>query len=521
MASSSDPRWVADLPHRDEILQCLTVLLPVLLRSRVASATLWWLVMPSRYSAGEPNWSDSTLRSVQANVARLSDAIISTSWSAGTAATGTAASQTGTAAQLEWALQFVRLVRLVTALPAVLLVQLAGSVPNGTSPRAPEDVMVHICTNFQNWKDERLVELHDQLAKTPLQRDRELLIRCCPYIQIEALPILVEILKIPVPDLLAFAEIARRATPSDVLLLARLTQVNLMSLLQLKDAVAREATPMDRLPVQTLAEAEAAAAAVAASSDGADGSGDQADSSSSANRTGVISQALAFSTSGLRAEDEQQFRLQIVRYPEPLAVSSKFLLPTPTVRVSGPDITSGRYYVQVCLVRSGTMEILPMLEGSLLQEVRGYMAVFPRLRIAGTSFKSQSLFRLSFSLMHAKSSSGYEAIPGAVALGNEIEVFSHVRFILNPTKGHAPVVRNLVPGRGKISGAIRVAILGSNFVNSSEIYVHFGALRVPALFHDSCVLICMLPAAREPGVVNVKVQLGSALITSPVQFEYI
>jgi len=81
-----------------------------------------------------------------------------------------------------------------------------------------------------------------------------------------------------------------------------------------------------------------------------------------------------------------------------------------------------------------------------------------------------------------------------------------------------PVVSEVLPARGPVSGGTRLAILGDNFIDSASLRVRFGNIILRPTFHESRTLITTVPPGF-PGTVSISVS-NDGKDYSAVQAQY-
>ncbi len=86
---------------------------------------------------------------------------------------------------------------------------------------------------------------------------------------------------------------------------------------------------------------------------------------------------------------------------------------------------------------------------------------------------------------------------------NPVCVLSHSTQ-MKPVPTASPVINEVVPDMGPPTGGTRVAVLGSNFVDSPAARIRFDTTDVMPIFHGPGTLICHTPQ-HQPGQVSVRV----------------
>ncbi|XP_076858316.1 plexin-A2-like isoform X2 [Brachyhypopomus gauderio] len=85
-----------------------------------------------------------------------------------------------------------------------------------------------------------------------------------------------------------------------------------------------------------------------------------------------------------------------------------------------------------------------------------------------------------------------------------------------------PRVLGLTPGRGPVSGGIRVTVVGENLGAGSSVHVHLGNNTCEFSRRSSTEIVCFsAPSTSGEGLVQVKVSVDRAELNSKLNFEYI
>jgi len=93
-------------------------------------------------------------------------------------------------------------------------------------------------------------------------------------------------------------------------------------------------------------------------------------------------------------------------------------------------------FVEATLVRSDSEVELPlsMAGNRVIRLTAGTLASFKKLKILSTSQQQGTLFRVRFQLKRYIGSV-FDTVPGAYAVSNPIEVFSHTQYLSNKRRG--------------------------------------------------------------------------------------
>lgn len=207
---------------------------------------------------------------------------------------------------------------------------------------------------------------------------------------------------------------------------------------------------------------------------------------------------------------EKSTSLQIVEQPPEKSVYKRNLKPNPMVMVHGSSQSDpGNLYVTPVLVRCDTFqEETKFLTGNKpVKATPGRVLTFKKLKITTTSHQQQeTLFCLRFELRKYSTNpeeddTKYEILDSIHS--NPVCVLSHSTQ-MKPVPSIAPTITDAVPESGPTTGGTRVAILGSNFVDSPAARIRFDNTDVMPIFHAPGTLICHTPQ-HSPGTVQVRV----------------
>lgn len=160
--------------------------------------------------------------------------------------------------------------------------------------------------------------------------------------------------------------------------------------------------------------------------------------------------------------------------------------------------------VHPILIRCDTGEVVDFLLAKPVKVVTNKVYQFKKLKITQTSHQnSESLFSIKFELRrYTDTKSDQFTIIHSVST-NPICVLSHSTQ-LKPASLAKPVVTDVIPGDGPITGGTRVVILGTNFIESPTLRARFGNIEVYPIVHGPKTLICTTPPNQQ-GIVEVSV----------------
>jgi len=165
----------------------------------------------------------------------------------------------------------------------------------------------------------------------------------------------------------------------------------------------------------------------------------------------------------------------------------------------------------LCLDGNRTIRITP-----------GVFSTFRKLKILATSQQQRTHFRLKFQLKRYVGNV-FETIEGVSVISNPIEVFSHSYYLSgSKNKVIPPRITEVLPAFGPACGGTRLAILGSNFINTSNLKVKFGETLFSPEFHEAGTLIITAPTGVRGMRVPITVSNdGTDFCQSDVIFTYI
>lgn len=202
--------------------------------------------------------------------------------------------------------------------------------------------------------------------------------------------------------------------------------------------------------------------------------------------------------------------LRIVEQPPEKSVYKRNLKPNPTLQLVEEELgMESNLYIAPVLIRCDTLEEKnKLLTGNKPVKVApGRVVSFRRLKIMATSHQQgESLFAIRFELRRYHGNE-YEILD--YVQSNPVCVLSHSTQ-LRPVSSMTPSVTEVIPYSGTIAGGTRVAVLGTNFVDSPSARVRFDNIDVMPVFHGPRTLICTTPP-HHSGIVSVRVSNDSKL----------
>jgi hypothetical protein len=378
-----------------------------------------------------------------------------------------------------------------------------------------EDFLLKAQEIFTLWPIDTLKNYHSEIGNTSLQFERKKLLELEPTIPWELLQMFVEIFKLPIEELLDFAQWFTRLSRERLLVLVQILSIEPFWVLELK----RRFTPLTPTTAHTPAPPASAPLAMDPLSPPGQGL--------NSILTDELFAELVASTSGPTFDmlDDQLVALPIVsppppqssvtavaiipgeptlriaRQPPPKTVYQRILKPPPSVMLVGPGAQGGalsNYFVEASLVRSDSDAELPAcIDGTRVERVsNGVFATFKKLKLLSTSQQQGTLFRLKF-VLKKYVGNVFQVLPKSCVYSEPIEVFSHTQY-LNERQDAPDAVKitEVLPPSG--TPGTRLVILGGNFVNGPTLRARFGQTEVVPTFHEKGTLICTVPP-RTPG----------------------
>jgi len=193
-----------------------------------------------------------------------------------------------------------------------------------------------------------------------------------------------------------------------------------------------------------------------------------------------------------------EFSLIIGQQPPSSIVYKRILKPFPAVMLKEKSLFSltQKLFVDVSLIKNNDItQILPYLEGGSPKSItNNNYAVFDKLKINSTSKSNKCQYRLYFQLKEFNGVN-YSPLPGAYAVSNPIEVFSHSSYMKEEkisSKLPPPIISEILPNVGNAGD--KCVILGANFVKSDKLKVRFGDnIFIKPEYHESVTLVVRIP----------------------------
>jgi len=217
--------------------------------------------------------------------------------------------------------------------------------------------------------------------------------------------------------------------------------------------------------------------------------------------------------------------LRIQKQPPAQTVYQRILKPYPVIMLLAPpnfSEQSHNLFVECQLLGDKNVNLSNCLEGSTTVRIApGVFATFRKLKILSTSQQKKTHFRLRFHLKRYVGNN-FEPIQSPSVYSNTIEVFSHTYYLSSrKNKTAPPKINEILPFSGPSTGGTRVALIGSNFVNSSNLTVKFGDLIVSPEYHETGTLIFTTPPASPGTKISVSVSNdGKEFSQSDTSFTY-
>jgi len=193
--------------------------------------------------------------------------------------------------------------------------------------------------------------------------------------------------------------------------------------------------------------------------------------------------------------EEPPLKIEIVDQTPEKCVYKRNIKPNPTISVVG-DMSNndGNLYVVPVLVRCDNFAVEPKhLIGNDPVKVGVNRTIsFKKLKILVTSRQlNETHFSIRFELRkYSQNMSDYTVLFQSTS--NPICVFSHSTQ-LKPTPKTKPTILEIIPPRGPQNGQTRIAILGTNFVDSPTTRIRFDNIEVLPIFYGAKTMICCTP----------------------------
>ncbi|ELR15892.1 IPT/TIG domain containing protein [Acanthamoeba castellanii str. Neff] len=427
-----------------------------------------------------------------------------------------------------------------------------NTIPPG-SQESQEAFLKKVQEVFQSWSFDTMKRYHSILSETPLHLERQQLLQLEPGLPWEILHLLIELLKLPVDELFSLQNWLSKLSPQQTRVLIQLLQIESSTLLEIKRRIASATHALSSSAAGLTTSTSAKTTTAPTPSYVPPPSGPTTPLPSTPGSSSIPSTPSTSSAvkRGRKrpADDELQaiqdeldligdghgYAMDVAAPTSPLSMSSigmdtgptttatgesdarqppsktvyqRILKPFPTVMLLSGQDNDSNLFVEATLLRSDNETPLPQcVDGNRIVRItNGVFAAFKKLKILSTSQQQGTLFRLRFTLKkYAGAQAAFEDIPGCTVISNPIEVFSHTQYLNEKQESPPPpVVMEVLPSAGPVHGGTRIVILGSNFINSSNLKVRFGDMVVPATFHEAGTLICVTPS-RGRGVALVSV----------------
>eukprot|EP01102_Stenamoeba_stenopodia_P001918 TRINITY_DN11733_c0_g1_i1.p1 TRINITY_DN11733_c0_g1~~TRINITY_DN11733_c0_g1_i1.p1 ORF type:complete len:485 (+),score=80.75 TRINITY_DN11733_c0_g1_i1:126-1580(+) len=364
---------------------------------------------------------------------------------------------------------------------------------NNMLPPGPLSVQVEFISKlvrvFQGWTRASLQQSHTELAQTPLHLESEKVLSLEPQLPWELLHLIIELLKLPLDELLSLYDWIIFLTPQQMQILAKLLPIDTIYLFEIRKRLigSSASTPLEnsleKLSVNPV----------------------DVTPSTPAQPTAMVTHPKSEQTLSLTAGN---LGITIARHPPAKTVYQRILKPHPAISLTGTGAEAiPNLFVEATLIKSDQdVEVPSILDGNKVVRIaNGTFATFKKLKILSTSQQQGTLFRIKFVLKRYVGNS-FEIIPNGTIYSNPIEVFSHTVYLNEKGDSSAPPphVTEVIPSFGPSSGNARVVILGSGFLNNPNLVVRFGNIEVKPGFHESGTLTAYAPPC-PPGIVAVTV----------------
>eukprot|EP01113_Clastostelium_recurvatum_P015037 TRINITY_DN1829_c0_g1_i3.p1 TRINITY_DN1829_c0_g1~~TRINITY_DN1829_c0_g1_i3.p1 ORF type:complete len:1038 (-),score=259.17 TRINITY_DN1829_c0_g1_i3:84-3197(-) len=204
--------------------------------------------------------------------------------------------------------------------------------------------------------------------------------------------------------------------------------------------------------------------------------------------------------------NQDKLVLSIVDQPPEKAVYKRNVKPAPTIMVQGDQRhLDSSLFVYVTLIRCDTFqEEARFITGNKPVQVGANRIVsFKKLKIMVTSHQQgESLFCLRFELRRV-SLNGEEFEVLHSMMSTPICLLSHSTQ-MKPVPIIIPLMQEVIPASGPVSGGTRVAVLGGSFADTPAIRVKFDNMEVVPEYKGEGTLVCHTPP-HPAGTVNVRV----------------
>mmetsp|Transcript_7680 Transcript_7680/g.10597 ORF Transcript_7680/g.10597 Transcript_7680/m.10597 type:complete len:531 (+) Transcript_7680:75-1667(+) len=396
---------------------------------------------------------------------------------------------------------------------------------NNILPPGPQSLQVEFMQKaqeiFQDWTQEVIQNHHHVLSETPLHMERQQLLQLEPQLPWELLHFIIELIKLPLEELLNFKEWMSKLPRKQLIILVQLLQMEPAALLELKQRMDSLSFASSLPPLPTNVNVNQVQEPPTESNGWLSTNTDHVPNSmvprnSNLDVATISPTKVTPFSYPTDASLPGQYQLRIARQPPARTVYQRILKPFPAVMLVGGstnmETTNTNLFVEATLLRSDSDVELPLcIEGNRIVRIsNGVFATFKKLKILSTSQQQGTLFRLKFVLKRYVGNV-FEQIQHAHVVSNPIEVFSHTLYLTEKQEvaPPPPTVHEILPPNG--GSGTRVAILGSNFVNSPTLVVRFGEVEVQPSFHEQGTLLCNVPSLpKTAGLVPVRVSNDSA-----------
>ena len=216
-----------------------------------------------------------------------------------------------------------------------------------------------------------------------------------------------------------------------------------------------------------------------------------------------------------------ELSLVIIEQPPERTVYKRNLRPNPAVMVKGDERRILKPGESLCIVpvlyRCDTLDPVQKLsDPNPINATVGSVVKFKRLKILVTSHQmNETLFFIRFELRKTDGNKQSETL--ASIQSNPIMVVSHSTLMKASAKEVKPSIAEIIPTTGTTNGGTRVAILGSNFVDSPAVRVKFDDSEVIPIFHGTGTLLCNTPR-HHPGQVMVSISNNGKTWSDKIAF---
>jgi len=195
-----------------------------------------------------------------------------------------------------------------------------------------------------------------------------------------------------------------------------------------------------------------------------------------------------------------------------------------------PTLRDLRVMLRIVCDRLGGYKAWPKncwLFSSVIQQLLGYHRGGFELgtlqkRYLGKKLRTLILIDYSIFLCNARSAQQSHVSPQHEAHSSHHAPASQSSPIaqnpLQPAPSGSPIIVKVHPNTWPVAGVDKVAVLGSNFPQSSRCF--FGSEEAEIMQREEGWLWCIPPQSMEPGSVDVIIQVDDLVVTSPQSFTY-